>query len=120
MGKKLYVGNMNYDTNDARLREVFGEYGEVTDVYIVINRDTGRSRGFAFVEMSTDEQAKAAVTGLNGKNVDGRELRVDEARPRRSFNDGGGRGGGGGYNRGGGGYNNRGGGGNRYNDNSGW
>ena len=100
MGKKMYVGNMSYDTTAEKLREVFGAYGEVTDVHIVTDRDTGRPRGFAFVEMSSDAEAAAAIAAVNGQSVDGRELRVDEARPRRSFGGGGGgsRGGGrGGY-----------------------
>ena len=90
MAKKLYVGNMNYDTTEEKLREVFGAHGEVTSVNVVMDRDTGRPRGFAFVEMATDEAATAAIAALNGQSVDGRQLRVDEARPRRSS---GGRGG---------------------------
>jgi RNA recognition motif-containing protein len=96
MAKKLYVGNMNYDTTEEKLREVFGAHGEVTSVNIVTDRDTGRPRGFAFVEMATDEAATAAIAALNGQSVDGRQLRIDEARPRRS---GGNRGGYGGGNR---------------------
>ncbi|MBN2006550.1 MAG: RNA-binding protein [Anaerolineae bacterium] len=101
MGKKLYVGNMNYDTTEAKLREIFSAHGEVTSVNLVTDRDTGRPRGFAFVEMATDEAAKAAMTALNGQSVDGRQLKVDEAQPRRTgggggggFRDRGGRGGG--------------------------
>ncbi len=84
MTKRVYVGNMSYDTTESRLRELFGEHGEVTSVNIVTDRDTGRARGFAFVEMATDEAARAAISALNGRMVDGRTLRVDEARPRRS------------------------------------
>jgi cold-inducible RNA-binding protein len=82
MSKRIYVGNMNYNTDDARLREVFGEYGEVSDVHIVTDRDTGRPRGFAFVEMANDSEADKAIAGLNGSDVDGRQLKVAEAQPR--------------------------------------
>ncbi len=82
MTKRIYVGNMHYDTNDARLREVFGAYGEVSDVHIVTDRDTGRPRGFAFVEMTNDEEAEKAIAGLNGTDIDGRQLKVAEAQPR--------------------------------------
>ncbi len=104
MSKKLYVGNMNYDTTEAKLREIFSAHGEVTSVNLVTDRDTGRPRGFAFVEMATDEGAKAAMTALNGQMVDGRQLKVDEAQPRRTTGGGGDRGGFGGRGgRGGGG-----------------
>ena len=83
MAKNVYVGNMSYDTSQDRLRELFETYGEVVSVNIITDRDTGRPRGFAFVEMATEEAAKAAIAALDGQNVDGRELRVNEARPRR-------------------------------------
>ena len=108
MAKRIYVGNLNYNTGDDRLREVFGAYGEVADVHIVMDRDTGRPRGCAFVEMAVDEEADKAIAGLNGTDVDGRQLKVAEAQPRGQR--------GGGFRRGSGG----GGGGNRYNDRRSW
>ena len=83
MAKNIYVGNMSYDTSQDRLRELFETYGEVVSVNIITDRDTGRPRGFGFVEMATEEAANTAIAALNGQNVDGRELRVNEARPRR-------------------------------------
>ena len=104
MGKRLYVGNLSFQTTEDGLREAFGIDGrEVTDVKIMLERDTGRSRGFAFVEMATDEDAASAVDAMNGAEVDGRPLRVNEAQPRQDFGGGGGGGGGGGYRGGGGG-----------------
>ena len=82
MAKKLYVGNLNYRTTESQLRTLFEEYGEVESVNVITDRDTGRSKGFAFVEMGSDEEAQAAKGALNGQTVDQRELRVDEARPR--------------------------------------
>ena len=80
MGKRLYVGNMSYDSNEDGLRALFSEDGRnVTDVHIVLDRDTGRPRGFAFVEMATDEEAQAAIDACDGANLDGRPLRVNEA-----------------------------------------
>jgi RNA recognition motif-containing protein len=93
VGKNLYVGNMSYDTTQERLLELFQEYGDVASVNIITDRDTGRPRGFAFVEMATDQAAVAAIAGLDGREVDGRTLTVNEARPRAPR--GGGRGGGG-------------------------
>jgi cold-inducible RNA-binding protein len=93
MGRKIYVGNLSYNTTEETLRELFGQYGEVTSVNMVTDRASGRSRGFAFVEMATDEAAAAAVEGVNGKTVDDRELKVAEARPREEGR-GGSRGGG--------------------------
>ena len=87
MGKNLYVGNLNFDTNEDRLREVFEAHGEVVSANVVTDRETGRPRGFAFVEMATDEAASAAIAALNGQQVDGRTLRVDEARPRAARGD---------------------------------
>ena len=92
MAKKLYVGNLTYEVSDSDLSAMFEAYGTVQSAQIVIDRDTGRSKGFGFVEMSTDQEAKAAIAGLNGKEVGGRSLTVNEARPK---SDSGGRGGGG-------------------------
>ena len=83
MTKKVYIGNLSYDTTEDRLRELFGAHGEVTSVNVVTDRYTGRPRGFAFVEMATDEAAAAAVAALNSQMVDGRQLRVEEAQPRK-------------------------------------
>ena len=80
MGNKVYVGNINYDTSEDSLREMFTEFGEVSSVRIITDRFTGFSKGFAFVEMATDEEASSAITGLDGKEVDGRNIRVSEAR----------------------------------------
>ncbi len=82
MAKKLYVGNLNYRTTEGRLRTLFEEYGAVESVNVVTDRETGRSKGFAFVEMGSEEEAQAAKSALNGQTVDEREIRVDEARPR--------------------------------------
>ena len=83
MPKKIYVGNMSYDTTEIKLQEMFAVHGEVTSVSVVTDRHTGRPRGFAFVEMATDEAAQAAIVALNGQEVDGRQLNVAEARPPR-------------------------------------
>ena len=95
---KLYVGNLSFNTSEQALRELFSAHGEVSSASLVMDRETGRPRGFGFVEFSNDEHAKAAIAALNGKNVDGRDLTVNEARPReerpRSFGGGGGAGGG--------------------------
>ena len=105
---KLYVGNLSYSTTESQLRDLFSAHGEVASATIVMDRETGRPRGFGFVEFSNDEQAKAAINALNGKNIDGRDLTVNEARPREGGGGGGrggfggGRGGGGGGGRGGG------------------
>ena len=95
MGKNVYVGNMSFDTTQDKLQEMFAAYGEVTSVNVITDRETGRPRGFAFVEMATDEAARAAIAALNGQDVDGRTLTVNEARPRepRAGGFGGGRGG---------------------------
>jgi RNA recognition motif-containing protein len=113
MGKKLYVGNLAFQTTSQELQQLFGQAGTVESAQIIEDRDTGRSKGFAFVEMSTDEEAASAIDQFNGKEVGGRMLKVNEARPRenRSGGGGGGRNFGGG-NRGGGYGGNRGGGGN--------
>ena len=96
MEKNVYVGNMSYDTTQDTLRELFGAHGEITSVNIITDRVTGRPRGFAFVEMATEEAASAAIAALNGQDVDGRPLTVNEAKPRPPRSGGGYRGGGGG------------------------
>lgn len=120
MSKKVYVGNLSFDATEDSVRDLFAEYGNVESVAWITDRDTGRFRGFCFVEMDSDG-ANKAISALDGKDIDGRNLKVNEARPREERGGGGGRrGGGGGYNRGGG---NRGGGsrggGNRYPDSGG-
>jgi RNA recognition motif-containing protein len=125
MSAKLYVGNLSFNTSTQDLEEMFGQYGSVQSVNIIEDRETGRSRGFAFVEMSSNEEAESAISALNGKEVDGRSLTVNEAKAREEggggnrgggggrggYGGGGGRGGGGGGNRGGGGGSRGGGGG---------
>ena len=96
---KIFVGNLNYRTTPDTLREIFAAHGEVLDVFIGTDRETGRSRGFGFVTMADKSQGEAAVAALNGKDFDGRNLVVNEARPREERP----RGGGGGYGGGGGG-----------------
>ena len=98
MSTKLYVGNLSFDTSSEQLQTIFSETGTVQSASIVEDRETGRSRGFGFVEMSTKEEAQAAITALDGKECDGRNLKVNEAKPRenRSGGGGGGYGGGGG------------------------
>ncbi len=78
----IYVGNLSYDTNDEKLREAFAPYGTIDEARVVSDRDSGRSRGFGFVEMSDDTEARAAIEGMNGKDLDGRTLTVNEAKPR--------------------------------------
>ena len=109
MSTKLYVGNLSFNTTTQDLEEMFGASGTVQSANIIEDRETGRSRGFAFVEMSSKEEAQNAIAALNGKEVDGRELTVNEAKPREEG--GGSRGGGGGGRGGYGGGGNRGGGG---------
>src|SRR5215471_917670 len=107
MGNKLYVGNLTFGVRDEDLQRRFSEFGTVTSAKVVMDRDTGRSKGFGFVEMGSDAEAQAAIRGLNGQSVDGRALVVNEARPKeeRPGGFGGGtRGGGGGYRGGRGGY----------------
>ena len=101
MSTKLYVGNLSFDTSSEQLQTIFSEAGTVQSASVVEDRETGRSRGFGFVEMSTKEEAQAAITALDGKDVDGRNLKVNEAKPRenRSGGGGGGYGGGGGRDR---------------------
>lgn len=98
---KLYVGNLSFSTTEARLHEVFSQFGDVTSASLVMDRETGRPRGFGFVEFANDEHAKAAINALHGQNLDGRDLTVNEARPREGG--GGGGGGRGGFGGGGGG-----------------
>jgi RNA recognition motif-containing protein len=100
MGRKLYVGNIPFETNENDLQELFAEAGPVESVNVVRDRETGRARGFAFVEMATDQGAQAAVSQLHDRTFGGRRLTVNEARPQTPR---GGGGGGGGYSRGGGG-----------------
>ena len=88
MGSKLYVGNLAYSLNDESLKEHFDAYGTVVSCKVITDRDSGRSKGFAFVEMSTDEEAQAAIANLDNKDIAGRPLRVNEARPpKRKFSD---------------------------------
>ncbi len=105
MGKKLYVGNLSYDAVQSDLQSWFGEFGTVESANIISDRETGRSKGFGFVEMSSDDEAQAAIDGLNGQDCGGRAIRVNEAKPQenRRSGGGGGRGGfGGGRGNGGG------------------
>lgn len=102
MGKKLYVGNLAYEVNDAVLDKMFGAFGTVESAQVVMDRDTGRSKGFGFVEMKSDDEAQIAAAALNGQMAGGRALVVNEARPKPAGGGGGGRGGpSGGGNRGG-------------------
>ncbi len=105
---KLYVGNMSFQSTQQDLEEAFGAYGTVVSVDVIMDRDTGRPRGFAFVEMGSDAEAQAAMEGLDGTQLGGRSLKVNVARPREPRSGGGGRGGyGGGYGGGGGGRRDR-------------
>ena len=104
MGTKLYVGNLSYNTSSSDLEQLFGQHGTVQSAEVIQDRDTGRSKGFGFVQMGSDEEAQAAITALNGQDHDGRALTVNEAKPREDRPRGGGGGGGrGGYGGGGGG-----------------
>jgi RNA recognition motif-containing protein len=94
MGKKLYVGNLGYDVTDADLSQLLGQHGTVASATVISDKMTGRSKGFGFVEMSSDQEAQAAIAALNGKDFGGRALTVNEAKPRP---EGGGRGGRGGF-----------------------
>ena len=102
--KNLFVGNMSFQTSESELTELFQAFGQVTRVHVAVDRETGRARGFGFVEMPNDEEAAKAIAGLNGKEVKGRALKVNEARPKadRPGPRSGGGGGGGGGRRGGG------------------
>ena len=112
MGRKLYVGNLAYSVTASDLEKLFEPYGRVESAQVIADRDTGQSKGFGFVEMGTDQEAQAAIAGMNGQMVDGRALAVNEARPKEGGGGGGGRGGYGGG--GGGGRGGPGGGGRRY------
>jgi RNA recognition motif-containing protein len=103
MAKKLYVGNLSYQVDSSELEQLFGQHGQVLSAQVINDRDTGRSKGFGFVEMANDNEAEAAIAALNGQEHGGRALTVNEARPRedRGFSGGGGGGGGGGGRRGG-------------------
>lgn len=100
---KLYVGNLSYSAGETELRDLFSAYGAVDSVAVITDRDTGRSKGFGFVEFTNDAEAQAAIAGLNGKEVSGRALTVSPARPKSEGGGGGNRGGGGGGYGGGGG-----------------
>lgn len=89
----IYVGNLSFNTTEDSLREVFGQFGEVSSARIISDRETGRSRGFGFVEMPSDEEGQAAISALNNTDLDGRTLTVNEARPREDNRRGGGGGG---------------------------
>ena len=93
MGRKLYVGNLTYGVTDSALEQMFAAHGTVQSAQVIMDRDTGRSKGFGFVEMGSDSEAQAAIAGLSGKQVDGRSLTVNEARPREDRGGGGGGGG---------------------------
>lgn len=111
MSKKLYVGNLAYSVGKSDLEQMFASYGTVASAQVIMDRDSGQSKGFGFVEMASDSEAQAAIAELNGKSIDGRSLIVNEARPQEprsgggggGYGRGGGGGGGGGYGRGGGG-----------------
>jgi RNA recognition motif-containing protein len=130
VGNKLYVGNLSYNIRDDDLQQAFAQYGSVSSAKVMMDRDTGRSKGFGFVEMGSDAEAQAAINGMNGQALDGRAIVVNEARPREErpggfgggggsrsggggFGGGGGRSGGGGFGGGGGGGGYGGGGGGR-------
>ena len=93
---KIYVGNLSFDTVESEVRELFSQYGEVADVTLITDRETGRPRGFGFVEMRSDEAARDAIGALDGNEVGGRNIKVNEAKPRNNDRGGGGGGGGGG------------------------
>ena len=93
MSKKLYVGNLSYSVDDRELEKLFATHGAVQSASVITDRDTGRSKGFGFVEMTNDQEASAAISALHGKDVDGRSLTVNEARPREERPSGGSRGG---------------------------
>jgi RNA recognition motif-containing protein len=104
MGKKLYVGNLSYDVDSTALEQLCAAHGTVQSAQVITDRDTGRSKGFGFVEMGTDEEAQAAIAALNGQEHGGRALTVNEAKPKENRSGGGGGGYGGGRGGGGGGY----------------
>ena len=96
MGKKIYAGNLSYDVTDATLQTLFAPHGTVQSAQVIMDRETGRSKGFGFVEMGSDQEAQAAIAALNGQDHGGRALTVNEAKPREPRSGGGGYGGGGG------------------------
>jgi cold-inducible RNA-binding protein len=91
MAKKLYVGNLSYNTTEEDLRELFASYGTISSLNLISDRDTGRPKGFGFVEMSSEAEARAAISGLNAREVDGRQIKVNEANDRPPRQQGGGR-----------------------------
>jgi RNA recognition motif-containing protein len=101
MGKRIYVGNLSYGVTDSALEQLFADHGTVRSAQVIMDRDTGRPKGFGFVEMSNDQEAQAAIDALNGAQVGGRSLTVNVAKPREDRGGGGGRGGYGGGGRGG-------------------
>jgi cold-inducible RNA-binding protein len=103
MGNRLYVGNLAFQTTETEIQDAFSQVGTVTEVKLVLDRETGRSRGFAFVSMGSDAEAQKAIAEMNGRNLDGRDLRVNEAEDRQRGGGGGGGGGGRGFGGGGGG-----------------
>jgi len=108
MGRKLYVGNLPYSATEQSLREAFAASGTVDSVSLITDRDSGQSKGFGFVEMATDAEAQAATQAMNGQTLDGRQIKVNEAKPKGSGGGGGGaRGNGGAFGGGGGGYGRR-------------
>ncbi len=111
MGNKLYVGNLAYSVRDESLQQAFSEFGTVTSAKVMMDRETGRSKGFGFVEMGSDAEAQSAINGMNGQPLEGRAIVVNEARPREERPGGFGGGGGGGGRTGGGGFGGGGGGG---------
>jgi RNA recognition motif-containing protein len=111
MGSKLYVGNLSYATTSSDLEQLFAQHGTVQSAEVISDRETGRSKGFGFVQMGSDDEAQAAIAALNGQEADGRPLTVNEAKPREDRPRGGRSGGGGGYGGGGGGRGGGGGGG---------
>lgn len=86
MTNKIYIGNLDYGINEENLEQIFGDYGTVTEAKVIVDRETGRSKGFAFVTMETEEEAQKAIEELNGAEVDGRNIKVSEARERRRSN----------------------------------
>ena len=103
MGKKLYVGNLSYDVDSSQLQELFGAHGNVVSAEVISDRETGRSKGFGFVEFGSEDEAQAAIAALSGQQHGGRALTVNEAKPKTGGTGGGGGGGRGGYGGGGGG-----------------
>ncbi len=99
MGKKLYVGNLGYEVSNSDLERLFGAHGTVVSAQVIMDRDSGRSKGFAFVEMKSDQEAQAAMAAMNGKDSGGRAMTVNEARPREDRGGAGGRSSGGGSRR---------------------